>query len=72
MTEPGVQIYNDPDPDGDSGDGIYPHPGIYIGTCGVIIGGEPRPGNKFKKDPWTMPPSPWTNSQGQLDLSTGC
>jgi hypothetical protein len=31
--EPGVQVYNDPDPDGDSGDGIYPHPGIYIGTC---------------------------------------
>ena len=74
--EPGVQIYNDPDPDGDSGDGIYPHPGIYIGTCGVIIGGKSRPGSSVNDGqgnaPWTMPPSPWTTSQGQLVLSTGC
>jgi len=74
--EPGVQIYNDPDPDGDSGDGIYPHPGIYIGTCGVIIGGKARPGSNSNTGqgnaPWTMPPSPWTTSQGQLVLATGC
>lgn len=67
-TEPGVQIYNDPDPDGDSGDGVYPHPGIYIGTCGVIVGGTPRPGSF---DYPTLP-SPPANAQGQVIFATGC
>ena len=67
--EPGVQIYNDPDPQGDSGDGVYPHPGIYIGTCGVVVGGTPQAGSLQYP---SMPPSPITNGQGQLVLTTGC
>jgi hypothetical protein len=66
--EPGVEIYNDPDPDGDSGDGIYPHPGIYVGTCGIIVGGTP------KRQSFQYPklPSPPANPQGQVILKTGC
>ena len=60
--DPGVQIYADPDPQG-SPIGPYPIPAIYVGTCGVIIGGGPR---------GQMPASPFTNSAGQLVLETGC
>lgn len=67
-TEPGVQIYNDPDPDGDSGDGVYPHPGIYIGTCGIIVGATPRPGSIQ----YPVLPSPPANAEGQVILATGC
>ena len=68
--EPGVQIYNDPDPDGDSGDGIYPHPGVYIGTCGIIVGGRPDSNpNAFK---YPTLPSALANPQGQVVFRTGC
>ncbi|MCA1832196.1 MAG: hypothetical protein ABR548_07285 [Actinomycetota bacterium] len=56
--EPGVQIYEDPDP-GASPIGPYPLPGIYVGTCGVIVGGG------FLK----MPDSPYTNDAHQLVLT---
>ncbi|MHB8510711.1 MAG: hypothetical protein ACYDCC_00880 [Actinomycetota bacterium] len=59
--EPGVQIYEDPDPQG-SPALMYPLPGIYVGTCGVTFGGGMA----------AMPPSPFTNSGGQIQLATGC
>jgi len=34
--EPGVQVYEDPDPEG-SPIGPYPLPGAYAGTCGVVV-----------------------------------
>jgi hypothetical protein len=61
--EPGVQIFEDPDPQG-SPIGPYPLPAIYVGTCGVIIGGGPMA---------QMPASPYTNPDtGQFVLETGC
>ena len=59
--EPGVQVYEDPDPEG-SPIGPYPLPAAYAGTCGVVLGGGPI----------TAPASPVTNSAGQLDVRSGC
>ena len=41
-TEPGVQVYEDPDPQA-SPLGPYPLPAAYVGTCGVILGGGDTP-----------------------------
>jgi hypothetical protein len=60
--EPGVQVYEDPDPEG-SPIGPYPLPGAYAGTCGVIVGGGPLP---------AAPASPITNGAGQIDARSGC
>ncbi len=60
--EPGVQVYEDPDPEG-SPIGPYPLPGAYAGTCGVIVGGGPVPAG---------PDSPVTNGAGQVDARQGC
>ena len=60
--EPGVQIYEDPDPQGSPIWGIQPFPAIYVGTCGVTFGGGAAP----------MPASPFTNAGGQIQLSTSC
>ncbi|MFL6239664.1 MAG: hypothetical protein ACJ735_09285 [Actinomycetes bacterium] len=59
--EPGIQIYEDPDPQG-SPIIQYPIPALYVGTCGLVIGG----GNV------DAPPSPFTNPSGQLVVKTGC
>ena len=59
--EPGVQVYEDPDPQG-SPIGPYPLTAAYVGTCGVVLGGGD----------YTAPASPVTNGAGQLDVSTGC
>jgi hypothetical protein len=64
--EPGIQIYEDPDPQG-SPIVDYPIPAIYVGTCGVIVGG----GNLHGK-PFTFPKGKYTNSAGQLVFPTGC
>jgi hypothetical protein len=61
-TEPGVQVYEDPDPQA-SPLGPYPLPAAYVGTCGVIVGGGDLVG---------PPDTPITNSAGQLTLATGC
>jgi hypothetical protein len=61
-TEPGVQVYEDPDPQG-SPIGPYPLPAAYVGTCGVILGGSPDT---------LFPASPLTNTAGQLQAETGC
>jgi hypothetical protein len=61
--EPGVQIYADPDPQG-SPIGPHPIPAIYVGTCGVIVGGGPA---------GRMPPSPFTDpATGQVIVGTAC
>jgi hypothetical protein len=76
--EPGVQIFEDPDPQSSPLDplkdaGVYPKPllypliGVYGGTCGVILGGGPAFG--------TVVPAgtlPGMNSAGQLVIPTGC
>lgn len=59
--EPGVQVYEDPNPAG-SPIGPYPLPAAYAGTCGVILGGGPL----------TAPDSPITNGAGQVQAETGC
>jgi len=59
--EPGVQVYEDPDPQG-SPIGPYPLPGAYVGTCGVVAGGGTAP---------AAPASPVTNGAGQINASTG-
>jgi hypothetical protein len=57
--EPGVQIFEDPDPNGSPLLPTYPLPGVYVGTCGVTLGGGPI----------KLPKTPLTNSAGQLSLS---
>jgi hypothetical protein len=59
--EPGVQIYEDPDPQG-SPIIMYPIPSLYVGTCGFVVGGGRV----------QMPKSPYTNSAGQIVVKTGC
>ena len=59
--EPGVQIYEDPNPEG-SPIGPYPLPAVYVGTCGVVLGGGDL----------QMPASPVTNGAGQVVLKTLC
>ena len=60
--EPGIQVYEDPDPQG-SPIGPYPIPSLYVGTCGFVAGGGTAP---------AFPASPITNRSGQLLLETGC
>lgn len=60
--EPGIQIYEDPDPQG-SPLGPYPLPAFYVGTCGLVVGGGEAP---------AFPASPVTNSAGQVVVKTGC
>ena len=60
--EPGLQIYEDPDPQG-SPVGPYPLPAFYAGPCGLVAGGGTAP---------AFPASPYTNSAGQIVVETGC
>jgi len=60
--EPGIQVYEDPDPQGSPIGPWYPIPSLYVGTCGLVVGGGPM----------KMPPSPFTNSAHQFVVSTGC
>jgi hypothetical protein len=57
--EPGVQVFEDPDPNGSPLLPTYPLPGVYVGTCGVTVGGGPL----------QLPKTPLTNSAGQLVVS---
>jgi hypothetical protein len=68
--QPGVQVYEDPDPQGSPATPGYPIPGVYAGTCGVILGGGQTPDGK----PTPTPPAPVpTNSAGQVVISpTNC
>jgi hypothetical protein len=59
--EPGLQIYEDPDAQG-SPEGPYPIPAVYVGTCGVVLGGGVL----------QAPDSPVTNGAGQVVIPTGC
>ena len=59
--EPGVQVYEDPDPEG-SPEGPYPLPAAYVGTCGAMLGGGDL----------AAPDSPVTNDAGQIDARQGC
>ncbi|MGH9306229.1 MAG: hypothetical protein ACRD0I_05010 [Acidimicrobiales bacterium] len=65
VVQPGVQVYADPDPQGSPvlPSQLYPLPAVYVGTCGVVLGGGGV----------GAPPSPLTNHAGQLVLApTGC
>src|SRR5581483_825 len=63
VANPGVQIYEDPDPNGSPIAPSYPIPSLYVGTCGVTAGG-----GSVK-----APASPLTNKSGQVSVSpTGC
>jgi hypothetical protein len=61
VAQPGVQVYEDPDPQG-SPIGPYPLPAAYAGTCGVVVGGGDL----------NFSGAPSTNSAGQIVASTGC
>jgi hypothetical protein len=70
--EPGVQVYEDPDAQaspavfdfvGADMDDPYPIPAVYVGTCGVILGGGDLSGPAD---------TPITNGAGQVDIETGC
>ena len=64
VAEPGVQFFEDPDAQASPALPIYPLPAVYVGTCGIVIGGGQLP---------ALPASPLTNSAGQLVISpTGC
>jgi hypothetical protein len=60
--EPGVQLYEDPDPQGSPLD-PYPLPALAVTSCGIYVGGGPAA---------QLPASPLTNSAGQLAIPTGC
>ena len=63
--EPGVQVYADPDPQSSPvlPNQLYPLPAVYVGTCGVVVGGGGV----------QAPASPVTNNAGQIDINpTGC
>jgi hypothetical protein len=80
--EPGVQIYEDPDAQASPIPPFYPLPAIYVGTCGVIIGGGTlvdQNGNPMSTQPTQFPPmapaqpgAPYVNDAGQLIIPTGC
>ena len=73
--EPGVQVYEDPDPQASPIDPLfeggvtpspvlYPLPAVYAGTCGVVAGGGPVA---------TAPAgAPVTDKSGQVVVATGC
>jgi hypothetical protein len=65
--QPGVQTYEDPDPNGSPAlppDQFYPLPGAYVGTCGVVLGGGGFTG---------PPDTQLTNHDGQLAVQpSGC
>jgi len=76
--EPGIQIYEDPDPQGSPGvinlvipsqvlsmNDPYPLPSLYAGPCGVDIGGGP---SGFP----THLTLPGTNAAGQYTFKTAC
>jgi hypothetical protein len=82
--EPGVQIYEDPDAQGSPIGPVYPIPAVYVGTCGVIIGGGRLcsdfgmgscPSSQVLGPPPTTPAAPgapYVNDAGQLVIPTGC
>jgi hypothetical protein len=58
--QPGVQVYEDPDPSGSPIAPDYPIPAVYAGSCGVTVGG-----GSVK-----APKSPVTNHSGQVAIKT--
>jgi len=73
--EPGVQVYEDPDPQASPIDpvkeagltsqpSLYPIPAVYAGTCGVVAGGGPVASAPAG--------TPSTNPAGQVVVPTGC
>jgi hypothetical protein len=60
--EPGFQFYEDPDAMGSPALPIYPLPAIYVGSCGITLGGGAV----------KLPSTPLTNKAGQIRISTGC
>ena len=60
--DPGIQIFEDPDAQASPLGGPYPIPAIYVGTCGIVIGGGPI----------QFPAGPMTNDHGQIVIDTGC
>ena len=81
--DPGIQIYEDPDAQGSPTGPVYPIPSIYVGTCGVIIGGGAicnDGGDVGGSSPHCTGsqtlgfPSgtPLTNDAGQIVIDTGC
>jgi hypothetical protein len=60
--EPGIQVYEDPDAQGSPEFVQYPLDALYVGTCGLVVGGGDL----------KAPDSPFTNKAGQLVVTTGC
>ena len=76
--EPGVQVYEDPDPQASPLDPLhesglvgnqtplYPIPSAYVGTCGVVAGGGPVAGPAVAGTPAPQ------NSANQVVVPTAC
>ena len=62
LSEPGIQFFEDPDPQGSPAGGPYPLPALYFGPCGAIFGGGVM----------QLPPGPGINDAGQFVVATGC
>lgn len=75
--DPGFQFYEDPDAQ-DSPlvfDPLmpFPKPAIYVGTCGIILGGGAK-GSLYRLPPSAHPPAgpAYVNDAGQLVIPTDC
>ncbi|HUY63075.1 MAG TPA: hypothetical protein VMV14_01000, partial [Acidimicrobiales bacterium] len=67
-SEPGVMVYNNPDPQSSGSNGT---PGAYLGTCGAVV---PTGAMDLPSAPSQAGPVAYTNSAGQTVVAdpTGC
>ncbi|MFN2615198.1 MAG: hypothetical protein ABR552_10340 [Actinomycetota bacterium] len=82
--EPGFQFYEDTDPQGSPealaligadelvGPEPYPLPALYIGPCGLILGGGAKEWNGGQTNPLWFDDGPQINSAHQLVIETAC
>lgn len=67
--EPGVNVYEDPDPQASPAAPVYPLPAAYVGTCGVTAGPASLPTGPLP----TPADPPFTNRAGQVAVDpAGC
>lgn len=69
-TEPGVQVYSDPDPQRSPAapSPLWPTPGAYVGTCGIYAGSPATTGAAFGDKPMTVAGLTLTNQAGQVAI----
>jgi hypothetical protein len=67
-TEPGLQLYTDPDPQRSPAAPapLWPTPALYVGTCGVFVGSPATTGAALGTTPQSVGPMEVVNSAGQV------